>query len=363
MAIQYSTLSLNSTNVRELNVRQQATRLFLTVMWHGMRGLTERIIGSIFFAPGAGNKLSRVEKEWLETGESFNIMVNGKVVRCMKTGRGPAVLFVHGWNGRGIHFHPFFEPLAEAGYSSITFDAPGHGMSEGRTSSYFEFTDAVRALLRDGRHDIRCVVAHSIGGAATINALDKEDMNMDAVLIAPALKLAEILTKAFDHYGVPESIWRNIIKRFEVRFGYDLTRDNPFNLIGKIKSRILIIHDKFDRTTPYSDSKAIAGKSDHIVLHTTDGLGHKRILGDKAVMNLVLEHLMSGAGAEYREKQADAHDNPNAAKEITRENKSIMNEYVRGDFEKRLLLFLEHRALRNEFMEIDMEQIAAHNPI
>ena len=35
----------------------------------------------------------------------------------------------------------------------------------------------------------------------------------------------------------------------------------------------------------------------------------------------------------------------------------IIEEYRKSDFEKRLYLFLEHRSLRNEFVDIDMEEL------
>ena len=36
-----------------------------------------------------------------------------------------------------------------------------------------------------------------------------------------------------------------------------------------------------------------------------------------------------------------------------RDSKSIIEEYHNADFEKRLYLFLSHRSLRDEFLEID----------
>lgn len=35
----------------------------------------------------------------------------------------------------------------------------------------------------------------------------------------------------------------------------------------------------------------------------------------------------------------------------------IIEEYRNSDFEKRMYLFLEHRSLRNQFTEIDIEEL------
>ena len=40
---------------------------------------------------------------------------------------GPIVLLVHGWEGRGSQLAAMVPLLVEAGFSVVTFDAPGHG--------------------------------------------------------------------------------------------------------------------------------------------------------------------------------------------------------------------------------------------
>jgi hypothetical protein len=56
---------------------------------------------------------------------------------------------------------------------------------------------------------------------------------------------------------------------------------------------MLIAHDKDDRTIPYSDSKSLSEKTDHVELHTTEGLGHKRILRDKAVVDVITAYIVN----------------------------------------------------------------------
>ena len=40
---------------------------------------------------------------------------------------------------------------------------------------------------------------------------------------------------------------------------------------------------------------------------------------------------------------------------------SIKEEYRNADFEKRQYFFLSHRSLRNEFMEIEQQEMAVHS--
>ena len=57
----------------------------------------------------------------------------------------------------------------------------------------------------------------------------------------------------------------------------------------------LLVHDRSDRTAPLAGSEALARVLARSRLHTTEGLGHRRVLDDAAVLAEVTAHL---AGAE-----------------------------------------------------------------
>ena len=291
MCAKILTLGCNGTNVRLCKLRQKVTHTFFNLLWNHTASLSKGIIKRMLFTPTT-YKITPVERQYLDNGERFEISINDKAVKCWKWGSGPSILLVHGWNGRGIQLHRFIEPLIQRGYSVITYDAPGHGESEGRTSSYFEFTDTIRTLLnsRDG-YDIRGVIAHSLGGSALVNSIEKESHPLEVVLIAPALRLKEVLYGFFDYVGVPRTIYETLIKEYEDQFGYNMQRDNPINLMRKINSKILIVHDKSDPTIPYDDSREISERFPNIQLHTTARLGHKKVLADSSVVNRALDYL------------------------------------------------------------------------
>jgi pimeloyl-ACP methyl ester carboxylesterase len=252
---------------------------------------TARMVQDRFFAPVC-HPLSPEAEAWLEKGRPFRIQVDGRAVQGWQWGQGPAVLFVHGWNGQGGHFAPFIAPLLAAGCSVTAFDAPGHGLSDGKTGSYFQFADTVRALLRTGSGTrLKGLVGHSVGGAAVIGALSREETAARTVLIAPALDLKSILYGAFEGFGIPGPVYRGVIAGYERRYGYSFERDNPVRLLPRLKKRLLIVHDRSDDTTPYLESRRAADRSGNIRLHTTEGLGHKRILTDPAVVRLVVDYL------------------------------------------------------------------------
>jgi len=290
MSTKLLAMGCNGTNVRLCKMRQSVIHTFFNLLRNHAPTLSKGIIKRLFFTPSA-YKCTPVEKQYLDNGKRFEIFIHGKVVNCWKWGSGPSILLAHGWNGRGIQLHNFIEPLIQRGYSALTYDAPGHGESQGRTSSYFEFTDTIRTLLNSPNgHEIRGVIAHSLGGSAVVNSMEKENLPLDAVLIAPALRLKEVLYGFFDYVGVPRGLYEILIKEYEDQFGYNMHRDNPANLLREISSKILIVHDKNDPTIPYADSKEISGRFPNIELHTTERLGHRKVLADSSVVNRTMDY-------------------------------------------------------------------------
>jgi len=286
-------IKMTSTNVRYIRAKQKWSRFFLSALWHVAPDVTKDMVLRQFFKPVI-HPLTPIETQYLENATSFHIQVHGTEIHCWKWGSGPGILFVHGWNGRGVNLACFFKPMIDAGYSAITYDAPAHGESKGCATNYFELSDTVRSFLAASRGlNIRGIIAHSIGASAVINCISKDKPNIDAVLIAPALKLKELTFNLFNQHGVPETVYHSMIEEMERYYGYNLHEDNPYVLAKTISSKLLIVHDMDDRTIPYSYSKMLSENTDHVRLHTTKGLGHKRILKDNAIVDVATTFILN----------------------------------------------------------------------
>jgi len=280
------------TNVRINTSKRWATRRILQLLWHVAPRLAERVVEKAFFSPRSSPP-SEKEKRWLDRGEPFHLRVHDKRIQGWRWGTGPGVLLVHGWNGRGTQLHRFIAPLVDAGYAAVAFDGPAHGASEGRSTSYFEFTDTVRALIEPDRGlDIRGIIAHSFGAAAVVNGLAHQDPDLKTVLLAPALRLKDMLTDALDRHGIPPTIYEKLIAAYETRFGYSLQRDDPHLHLKDLRSPVLVIHDHDDPIIAHRDSRTATHGFGHVTLHTTHGLGHKRILIDPAVVDAAMAHIL-----------------------------------------------------------------------
>ena len=291
MAHKYSTIQNNSTNVRNNNYKRKFIRRIISLLYVLSPTMIEKFIKHQFFIPKS-HPVSNQEKELLQSSKAFEISVNQHTIKCWKWGEGPFIILAHGWNGRGSQFILFIKKLIQAGHSVIIFDGPAHGQSEGKTSSYFQMTDAIRALINYTKpENIAGLIGHSFGSSAIINAISKERIETRTILLAPAINIKKILDDAFIYHGIPLNIFEDIISKYEQKYGYNLEDDNPLNLLKSIRQKLLIIHDEDDAITPYQESKNISETHDNIELYTSHGLGHKRILTDQKIISKVIEYL------------------------------------------------------------------------
>jgi len=186
-----------------------ATRL----TWMLAPDLTMRLIMGLFFRPPQ-YKVADSDKQTLSEAESFSLLVNGKRVTGWIWGDGPAVMLLHGWGGSGAQFVPFVEPLIDAGFSVVTYDNPAHRHSSGRTTSYFEFVEAARAVY-DHVGNLEGVVAHSMGSGAAMNLAQHTNVSVKFVFISPLYNLHDVLMDFVDDIGIYKVPFNTIIENLE----------------------------------------------------------------------------------------------------------------------------------------------------
>ncbi len=294
--------SNNSTNVRIRSSSHRLKQLSLNTLGFLFPQKTKSKIKQLFFKPARKHPTAK-EQQMIDVADNFQIKVHDNTVQCWQWGEGPIILAVHGWNGAGTNLYPFIHPLMDKGFAVVTFDAPAHGQSEGELTNYFEITDAVRAMVnRIGRNNLAGMVAHSIGAAAAINCLSKEKLHVKTALIAPALKLRELLFNTFEKNGVPRHMYLSIISELEEKFGYSIENDNPYRLLENLDSDVMIVHDHGDRMVPFEDAFTLVEINSRIAFHSTKGLGHKRILKDENIVETVSQYL-TGVGPEINFRQ------------------------------------------------------------
>lgn len=111
---------------------------------------------------------------------------------ALRWGQGPAVLMMHGWEGRPTQFASLIDALVGAGYSVIALDGPAHGRSPGREAHVVLFA---RAMLEAAAElpPLHAVVGHSMGGASAMLAIQLGLRTNALVSIAAPSRLLDVL--------------------------------------------------------------------------------------------------------------------------------------------------------------------------
>ncbi len=235
-----------------------------------------------------------VERAMLQRGRAFSFHSGGLSLRAWSWGEGPAVLLAHGWGGRGGQLHAFIEPLLDEGYSVLTFDAPGHGQSEGRTASVPLFARAMMDLA-ELRGPFHAVIGHSFGGATAAYALSRGLPASRAVLIAAPESPEGFYRELLTALGFPIARQEACLRAMERDYGLRLADIHGPSRAAEIRVPGLVIHDATDREVPLAHGEAYAAAWPGARLARTEGLGHRRILRSPHAIALAASFLRDGS--------------------------------------------------------------------
>ncbi len=190
----------------------------------------------------------------------------------------PTVLALHGWGTDSTVMSAAADTAAANGAATISFDAPGHGVSPGSQATITEYADAVGAVLHHFP-SIRIVVAHSlaaIAAAAAIGASEPTDVR-DVLLLAPACSLAGVLRRWSAQRGLPPAVTALIADELFARDGVPVAHWDVRTLGVARDVRVHILHDPEDRSVPIDDARRIAAALP-VRLDEVPGAGHHGIV-------------------------------------------------------------------------------------
>jgi pimeloyl-ACP methyl ester carboxylesterase len=207
----------------------------------------------------------------------------------------PAAYLVHGWGGWWQQLAAMVEPLREAGFRVVAFDAPSHGSSSPgrhgrRHTTVMEMADAYAAVLeRFG--PARLVVAHSLGVMGVLRARSEGTAADAYAFVAPASSVRDFLPVFGAMAGLRPRTHPRLAEQLERRIGLPLEDFDTAGLARRAQTHppMLAVHDRGDRETPATGSIALAEAWPGSELVLTDGLGHRRILWDPTAVAAVVD--------------------------------------------------------------------------
>ena len=195
---------------------------------------------------------------------------------------GRSMLFVHGWEGRASQFALTAGPLIAQGARIAALDAPGHGLAKGLKSNPLEFSLAVQEACR-AAPPFDALIGHSQGAVAAAHALLAGARAQRLVLIAPVISIEAHLRGLCALLGLSDETTALFLSKVEAEVGVPPQAFELARLAATREAPTLLIHDRQDREAPFAPVEALAAGWPGARLLTTEGLGHRRILGDPAV--------------------------------------------------------------------------------
>ncbi|HEX6275212.1 MAG TPA: alpha/beta fold hydrolase [Polyangiaceae bacterium] len=244
----------------------------------------------LFLTPRRHDRPRR-ERELTSTARRFSIASDDGALAAWEWGTaGERVLLVHGWEGRGTQLGAFVPPLVERGFRVVAFDAPAHGDSPGTLSSFFHFARSIARAARE-LEPLHGVIAHSMGGASAAWASRSTPLASRFVMIAPPADIRDFTSYADTMLGLTPRAVEELEARLGRRFGVDLAEVHASRVGPGMKAPLLVIHDQDDREVPIQAGELVAGSWPAAELVRTQGLGHRRILREPAVVARAVEFL------------------------------------------------------------------------
>ena len=195
------------------------------------------------------------------------------------------ILLVHGWSGRGTQLVKIANNFKD-NYHIISFDAPAHGLSSGKTTMMLEFVESIIEINK--KHgNLKYAIGHSLGGMAILNSINKHVHFDKIVLIGSGNSIKNIIKNYIKNLKLKEKYIDLLIQSFENELHDEMEKYSSYRVSENISTPTLLIHDKFDLDVPVEEAYHLHKylKSSQLII--TENLGHRKILGDKDVINQV----------------------------------------------------------------------------
>jgi pimeloyl-ACP methyl ester carboxylesterase len=206
------------------------------------------------------------------------------------------VLIVHGWTSESSFMAVIAEQLRRAGFRTVAFDQPAHGLS---ARTHASLIDCARALIQvaDALGPIQYVVAHSMGCLAALLAGEGRPPMSRAypfaryVLVSGPNRFSVVTREHGDNLGLSPPAQRHYERQLE-RIAHRRIADfTAAKLLAATGRPALVLHDRGDEEVAFRCAEEIAAACPAAELVGFDGLGHRNILFAPPVIRAALAFL------------------------------------------------------------------------
>jgi pimeloyl-ACP methyl ester carboxylesterase len=202
------------------------------------------------------------------------------------------ILLVHGWSGRGTQLVKIADELLKLGFSTVSFDAPAHGKSKGKTTLMPEFIASILELEKQ-LGPFEYAIGHSLGGMSILNAIARGFKTKKAVTIGSADIIQDIIDDFVAQLKLRPIFGIKLRDHFETKFNTEMDSYSASRAAKSVATPVLVIHDLDDDDVNVKSAYHIHQNLTNSELLITKGLGHRKILGNEEVIKNILKFIQS----------------------------------------------------------------------
>jgi predicted alpha/beta-fold hydrolase len=254
--------------------------------------LVTRFVAKLFTTP-IKHKIPKRELEMNSKSTSFSVLIpkiNKQVILYQYGESEKKVLLVHGWSGRGTQLCKIADELLKAGYSTVSFDAPAHGKSPGKTAIMTDFIETILEIDKNFG-PFEAAVGHSLGGMTLLNSFKNGLALNHLAIIGSGDIVTDILKDFVAKLELKPIISTQLRLYFEKKYGVEMDNYSGYKSAMDIPIPVLVIHDKNDPEVPVAAGINIHKHLKNGELFLTEGLGHRKILGNHLVIEKVIDFI------------------------------------------------------------------------
>lgn len=200
------------------------------------------------------------------------------------------ILLVHGWSGRGTQLVKIADELLSKGFSTISFDAPAHGKSGSTTTLMPEFIASILEIEKQFG-PFEYAVGHSLGGMSILNAIKQGFKIKKAVVIGSGDIIQDILDDFVLKMELKPEIASLMKNHFENKHKVAMESYSASLAAQSVEIPVLVIHDENDEDINIKAAHHIHKNLKNGQLLITKKLGHRKILGDKKVIENIINFI------------------------------------------------------------------------
>jgi pimeloyl-ACP methyl ester carboxylesterase len=271
----------------------------ITVVMRIVQALSPRLAARLafwMFLRPQRRELALSDSPFMAMARLHVIRTAGDRVQVYEWGAGTrTALIVHGWGSRAARFAPLAAVLAERGWRVLALDAPGHGLSPGRSSSLPQFMAAMDAVVRS-LGPVHALIGHSLGALAIACARSGTAPEwfgaLQKVVLISMPSGAPFLVQAFHGmFGIKPATASRLQELFRRRFGSDpaFFMASPDAALTRLPA--LVVHDRGDDIVPFAHGQELLPAFPNARLLTTEGLGHSALTRDPGTMQAISDFL------------------------------------------------------------------------